>query len=199
MMMGEICGHIHNWFTAEKDRHAGTYAIEGGTLVLPFLSEGQYFRIVGSALNDGVYKYTTEKKDEAQAAAGEDTGESGEDTGESGENTGEGGETSEASGTSEATGTTEGTESAGMGLVDEVFEGEIWAMKVPREFVLLAGEIEAWENKYGAVMASPYQSENVIGVYSYTKASGSGGSGGATGAGWESAYRSRLNRWRKLR
>ena len=151
MMIAEICGHIHNWFTADEDRHAGTYAIVGGALVLPFLSDGQYFRIVGSALNDGVYRYPVDPEDGAQA------------------------------------------------LADETFTGEIWAMKVPRAFQLLAGEIEAWENQYGAAVSSPYQSESVIGVYSYTKAGAGVGNGGISGASWQSAYKSRLNRWRKLR
>lgn len=34
-----------------------SYTIEDGALELPFLVPGQYFRIVGSALNDGVYRY----------------------------------------------------------------------------------------------------------------------------------------------
>ena len=57
-MLEAICGHIHNYFTAEEDVYAGTYTIAGGVIDLSeFLIDGQYFRIVGSALNDGVYKY----------------------------------------------------------------------------------------------------------------------------------------------
>ena len=56
-MLDRICGFIHNYFTADSDKHAGTYTIEGGSITLPFLANGQYFRIVGSALNDGVYQY----------------------------------------------------------------------------------------------------------------------------------------------
>lgn len=56
-MIDRICGFIHNFFTADADKHAGTYTIENGSITLPFLVVGQYFRIVGSALNDGVYLY----------------------------------------------------------------------------------------------------------------------------------------------
>lgn len=56
-MIDRICGFIHNYFTADADKHAGTYTIENGSITLPFLAVGQYFRIIGSALNDGVYLY----------------------------------------------------------------------------------------------------------------------------------------------
>lgn len=56
-MIERICGFIHNFFTADEDKHAGTYTIKNGGVELPFLVVGQYFRIVGSALNDGVYLY----------------------------------------------------------------------------------------------------------------------------------------------
>lgn len=66
-MLTEICAEIRNYFLThrEKDIHSGTFTISGGTLVLDYLLEGQYFRIVGSALNDGVYQYpATELRDE---------------------------------------------------------------------------------------------------------------------------------------
>lgn len=56
-MLDRICGFIHNYFTANADKHAGEYTIENGSITLPFLVVGQYFRIIGSALNDGVYLY----------------------------------------------------------------------------------------------------------------------------------------------
>lgn len=56
-MLGEICKELNNWFTHDKDKHFGTFAISDGTLDLSYLLEGQYFRIVGSKLNDGVYQY----------------------------------------------------------------------------------------------------------------------------------------------
>ena len=57
MILSELCQELKNWFCDEQDIHTDTYAIEGGVLSLPFLLEGQYFRIQGSVLNDGVYKY----------------------------------------------------------------------------------------------------------------------------------------------
>lgn len=57
--MGEICDYIHNYFAKEKLR--GVFKIENGQLVITpstfTLLNGQYFRICGSVLNDGVYKY----------------------------------------------------------------------------------------------------------------------------------------------
>ena len=39
-------------------RHFGEFTIEGGSIApLDFFQEGQYFRIVGSVFNDGVYQY----------------------------------------------------------------------------------------------------------------------------------------------
>lgn len=60
MILSELCQELKNWFCDEADIHSGTYTIENGALSLPFLIEGQYFRIVGSVLNDGVYKYDSE-------------------------------------------------------------------------------------------------------------------------------------------
>ena len=57
-MLEAICAHIHNYFTADEDIHAGTWTIADGDIDLSaFLLNGQYFRIVGSVLNDGVYQY----------------------------------------------------------------------------------------------------------------------------------------------
>ena len=55
----EICQEIKNYFIdPEKDIHTGTFTISNGELTgVDFLLDGQYFRVVGSYLNDGVYKY----------------------------------------------------------------------------------------------------------------------------------------------
>lgn len=144
-MIDRICGFIHNYFTADRDKHRGTYTILNG-LELDFLQPGQYFRIIGSVRNDGVYQYPE------------------------------------------------------IDLLPETFTGEIWAMKVPREVVNIAAEVEAWLEKYGDAMNSPFQSESVIGVYSYTKASASGGDKNATNGTptWQSTFGARLNQYRKL-
>lgn len=60
MILSELCQELKNWFCKEQDIHEGTYTIENGTLSLPFLIAGQYFRVAGSVLNDGVYKYDNE-------------------------------------------------------------------------------------------------------------------------------------------
>lgn len=156
-MLEAICSHLHNWFTDPADVCEGEWTIENGAIDLAgVVQDGQYFRIVGSVFNDGVYQYP------AQSAEGEEPI-----------------------------------------LHDETFTGEIWPMKVPRAVIALSGEIAAWQAQYGATMASPYQSESVIGVYSYAKGVGSyarGGNGNSASNAdaWQSVFRSRLNQWRKL-
>lgn len=55
MMLAEICNHIKNWFLVQA--YADTYTISANTIELSFLQSNQYFRIVGSIFNDGIYKY----------------------------------------------------------------------------------------------------------------------------------------------
>ena len=81
-----------------------------------------------------------------------------------------------------------------VGLHDEAFTGAVCVMAVPPAAVALSGEIKAWVDKYGEVTNSPYQSENVVGVYSYTRATGTNG-GTAT---WQSVFGDRLKAWRKV-
>lgn len=139
-MLEQVLASIKNYFIAEI-RH-GTYTIENGGIELPFLRNGQYFRVMGSVFNDGVYQYPADA------------------------------------------------------LTDETFDGAVWALAIPKGLRELVTEIEAWQSKYGAAVDSPYQSES-FGGYSYTKASG--GSGSEQRAGWEIAFSSRLNQWRKVR
>lgn len=55
-MLTEILAYLRNDFVREI--HKGTFEIVGGSLSpLDFLIDNQYFRIVGSVLNDGVYCY----------------------------------------------------------------------------------------------------------------------------------------------
>lgn len=141
-MLEQVLGHLHNWF--QVGIHPGEYEIQDGALTLPFLLDGQYFRIVGSVFNDGLHQYGPEMEP----------------------------------------------------LQDEVFDGSIWALAVPRAVIALAEEIDAWQQKYGRIAASPYTSES-FGGYSYTKSGGANENGGA--GGWQAAFRQRLNQWRKLR
>ena len=60
MDMTRLCGRLKNYFAGEDDIHEGEYVISGGALSpLGFLRSGQYFRIVGSVFNDGVYVHPT--------------------------------------------------------------------------------------------------------------------------------------------
>lgn len=143
-MLFEICSFLKNFFIRdEHDIHTGKFNIVDGNIEpLDFLVNGQYFRIVGSALNDGVYKY-------------------GEET-----------------------------------LVDEEFDGAVWAMYLPPLFVALAAEIASWTDKNADVIASPYQSES-FGGYSYSKGGAQSGAGVGT-VTWQSQFAARLNPYRRL-
>ena len=146
-MISEVCAHIHNYFeedpvTGERMIYQGHYKIENGSITLPFMKPGQYIRIFGSELNDGVYKYPVEAAE-------------------------------------------------GAPLQDEEFNGVIWKMRPPREFLELVKQIEDWMDKYGDAMRNPYQSEDVIGVYRYTKAS----AGLAT---WQKVFEQQLKPYRRL-
>lgn len=82
-------------------------------------------------------------------------------------------------------------------LTDETFTGSVWALAVPKAVIDLSVEIEAWQEKNGEAVASPYQSES-FGGYSYTKASG-GKADTSVVTCWQDAFRGRLNNWRKLK
>ena len=143
-MLNRICAFIHNYFTDEADIHSGTYTIENGSIALPFLNYGQYFRIKDSTMNDGVYQYPATD------------------------------------------------------LAPETFEGEIWAMKVPRPVRDIATEAAALETANAAALNGPYTSESVIGVLSYTKAANA--TQGVDGwlFGKDGIFGARLNQYRKL-
>ena len=139
-MLEQVLMHLKNWFLVPGGIHEGTYTIEDGGITLPFLTNGQYFRICGSVFNDGLHQYPASD------------------------------------------------------LKAETFEGTVWALAVPQAVIDLATEIESWQTKNGDASVSPYQSES-FGGYSYSKATGSASGGAVT---WQSAFRSRLNAWRKL-
>lgn len=149
-MLEDLCRELHNWF--EREVITGTFTVTDGVLtgdgvdLADHLQENQWFRVVGSVFNDGVYQYPASD------------------------------------------------------LTDEAaFDGAIWAMAVPSPVIALAAEIQAWQEKYGAVdgpALSPYTSES-FGGYSYTK-SGGDASGSASGVTWRDVFRSRLNQWRKI-
>ena len=143
----QICAHIHNYFetdpnTGARRIHQGRYTITNGSISLPFLREGQYFRLFGSTFDDGVHIYPESD------------------------------------------------------LHDETFDGVVWDMRPPRDFLDLVDRITDWVDKYGEAAKNPYQSENVIGVYSYQK--GDGHSSSIDNSGWQSAFRRELNAYRRL-
>lgn len=137
-MLEQVLRHLNNWFLV--DIHEGAFAVENGSIALPFLQNGQYFRIFGSVFNDGLHRYPVSD------------------------------------------------------LTTETFDGAVWALAVPKQVVALADEIKAWQEKNGDASVSPYQSES-FGGYSYSKATDTASGGAVT---WQSAFRSRLNAWKKL-
>jgi len=56
-MLEQILDHLHNYFVVKGGVHAGTFTVADGSIDLDFLQQGQYFKIVGSVFNDGVYQY----------------------------------------------------------------------------------------------------------------------------------------------
>ena len=56
-MLEQVLMHLNNWFLVPGGIHEGTYTIEDGGITLPFLANGQYFRIFGSVFNDGLHQY----------------------------------------------------------------------------------------------------------------------------------------------
>ena len=83
-----------------------------------------------------------------------------------------------------------------VGLHDETWTGTICALAVPPAVIALSGEINEWVAKHGEIMNNPYSSENVLGVYGYTKAIGGTGAGGSVS--WQDVYANQLKRWRKV-
>lgn len=152
-MLNAVCLEVRNFFDRNQPKIFGDIVISDGAITnADFLSDiqgNQYFRIVGSVFNDGVYQYTDELE-----------------------------------------------------LTDEVFNGAIWLMRVPRDFLALVAEIEDWQAKYGGVgteAMSPFNSES-FGGYSYSKSGGNTAGGSSSGgASWQAAYGTRLKAYRRAR
>lgn len=61
-MLEEVMRHINNRFDRDSKGRAygskeGTFSIEGGTMEVDGLVDGQYFWVEGSVLNDGLHPY----------------------------------------------------------------------------------------------------------------------------------------------
>lgn len=61
-MLEAVLRHLKNWFIVPNGIHTGTFVVEGGGIVLPFLFDGQYYRIIGSVRNDGLHRYGDDKQ-----------------------------------------------------------------------------------------------------------------------------------------
>ena len=60
-MLEMVLTHLKNWFVVPRGVHEGIYKIESGSFELPYLQNGQYYRICGSVFNDGLHKYGEDK------------------------------------------------------------------------------------------------------------------------------------------
>ena len=139
-MLEQVLMNIRNWFPVKGGISSGTFTIKDGGITLPFLADGQYFRICGSVFNDGLHQYNV------------------------------------------------------LDLIDETFNGTIWALAIPKAVIELADEIQKWQEKNGEASVSPYQSES-FGGYSYSKATDAETGGAVT---WQSAFKQQLSAWRKI-
>ena len=84
-------------------------------------------------------------------------------------------------------------------LNDEVFDGSIWRLKLPPDFIELANDIKAWQDKNGSLDSqamSPFSSES-FGGYSYSKGSGNTADT-SNGGSWQSVFGNRIMRFRKV-
>lgn len=143
-----VCSYLRNWFDNTQSKYAGEIVIENGALQQTYnIKSGQYFRIVGSSLNDGVYQYPVTM------------------------------------------------------LNDEVFNGLIAPMAIPTAVLEIMNKIETWENKYfnvsGASM-SPFSSESISGVYSYSKSTGANDTAKDKSGTWQGTFGAELAPWRKM-
>lgn len=65
-MLSKICQELKNWFDRGQPRIHGAFTIEDGKITdtdfTDVIKPNQYFRIIGSVFNDGVYKNTNDLK-----------------------------------------------------------------------------------------------------------------------------------------
>lgn len=89
------------------------------------------------------------------------------------------------------------------GLTDETFTGTVTVLAIPHALLLVAERISDWAAANAEAMSkaasSPYQSESFGGyTYSMKDFGGSSGSASSGSGGWQSAFASDLNPWRKV-
>lgn len=61
-MLTEICAYLRNYFDTEQPKFFGDFTISDGVITSESagdmgLQEGQYYRVMGSVFNDGVWKH----------------------------------------------------------------------------------------------------------------------------------------------
>lgn len=62
-MLSELCGYLRNWFDRAQPHLLGNVTIADNAIsvngedIASYVKSGQFFRIVGSVFNDGVYRY----------------------------------------------------------------------------------------------------------------------------------------------
>lgn len=151
ILLTEICNDLKNYFPPSSKRadlsyiYRGNFTISDSSIApLDFIKPNQYFRIVGSDMNEGVWQNNPENLKE---------------------------------------------------LIDEEFDGAIWAMAVPRDFIALCEEIRKFNAKIDemALIEKGYASES-WGGYSYSLSS----SAPAAMAEWQKRISRKLNMYRKI-
>lgn len=64
-MLTNICQYLHNYFDKNQEKYYGEIQITDNQILVDgeeiSLIDGQYFRIIGSLLNDGVHQYPSEE------------------------------------------------------------------------------------------------------------------------------------------
>lgn len=141
-ILEDILFHIHNWFERDVIDAKGCQIADGAlpASITADMMEGQWYRIEGSYLNDGLHLHTATD------------------------------------------------------LNDETFDGTVTLLAIPKPLLRVAEEIGDWCEAYGQKAIGPYQSES-FGGYTYSLKSDTS-QGGL--AGWQLAFRDRLNPWRKI-
>ena len=143
-----VCSYLRNWFDRNQPHYSGTVTITNGALSETYgLKAGQYFRIVDSSTNDGVFKYPVTV------------------------------------------------------LNDETFNGSIIGMSIPLPVLEVMKKIEEWESKYANVSSasmSPFSSESISGVYSYSKSTGANDTTKDKSGTWQGTFGAELSAWRKI-
>lgn len=68
-MIEQVMDYVHNYFDVNKPKYTGEFTILGGVMSYKGgtmgIQDGQYYKVIGSVFNDGVWKHGEEElKDE---------------------------------------------------------------------------------------------------------------------------------------